>query len=267
MLMPRIAFSLLVIIVSLSVSVPGGETISLRLTGNWTSDKGSVGPLLQSVARELIPLFPDHGLPVIEVEQKGGPITLFKRGPNGEIRVKLASEGTLWAQYSFQFAHELGHIVCRYDPDEHSNKWFEESVCEMASLFVLRRMAVSWEKNPPFSHWADYRKSLKSYADDRLKKSALPPDQSLAAWYAERAEAFRKNATQRENNLVIAAALLPYFEEKPERWRAFWFLNVEKMTPAHGVEEYFAAWRKNCPEELRAVVTETAQRLGVTLRD
>lgn len=262
----RIALSLF-LAVSLCVCATGGETISLRLVGNWTSDKGSVAPLLQSVARELIPLFPEHGLPVIEVEQKGGPITLFKRGPNGEIRVKLASEGTLWAQYSFQFAHELGHIVCRYDDDNHSNKWFEESVCEMASLFVLRRMSESWEKNPPFAHWANYRTSLKSYADDRLKKSTLPAGQSLAAWYAERAEAFRKNAELRENNLVIAAALLPYFEEKPERWRAFWFLNVEKMTPAHGVEEYFAAWRKNCPEELKPVVTEVAVRLGVAVRE
>jgi hypothetical protein len=260
----RAGFFLLLL---LNACVAGGETISLRLVGDWTSDKGSVAPLLQSVAGELIPLFPEHGLPVIEVEQKGGPITLFKRGPNGEIRVKLASEGTLWAQYSFQFAHELGHIVCRYDDDNHSNKWFEESVCEMASLFVLRRMAVSWEKSAPFPNWAGYRASLKSYADDRLKKSALPAGQNLAAWYAERAESFRKNATQRESNLVVAAALLPYFEEKPERWRAFWFLNVEKMTPAHGVEEYFAAWRKHCPEELKPVVAEVAQRLGVALRD
>ncbi len=247
-----------------------GETLQLRLTGTWESDKGSVAPLLQSVAREFLPLFKnelgrDGALPVIEVEQKGGPITLFKRGPKGEIRVKLDSAGTLWSQYSFQFAHELGHILCRYDDDTHRNKWFEESICEMASLFALRRMTETWKTQPPFSNWKDYGPSLHKYAEDRIQKARLPAGVTLAAWYAERAEAFSKNATERDNNLVIANALLPYFEEQPERWAAVWFLNVETCTPAFTFADYLPAWRKNTPKDQQGIVDEVAKRLGVAL--
>lgn len=250
---------------SVTLLCNASDPLTLRLTGAWESDKGSVEPLLQSVAREFMPLFPDAKLPVIEVEQKGGPITLFKRGPKGEIRVKLDSAGTLWAQYSFQFAHELGHILCRYDDDTHRNKWFEESLCEMASLFALHRMAESWKTQPPFSNWKDYAPHLRKYADERTTKAQLPAGVTLAAWYAERAEAFSKNATQRDNNLVIATALLPYFEENPERWAAVWYLNVETHTPAFTFRDYLNAWRKNAPKNHHPVIDEIAKRLGVPL--
>ena len=247
-------------------SCQSGESLSLRLVGEWTSGKADAEKVLQSVAREFLPLFPEAELPVIEVEQKGGPISLFKRGPNGEIRVKLDTGGTLWAQHAFQFAHELGHILCRYEDEKHPNKWLEESICEMASLYALRRMEISWKTAAPYPNWTSYAPALRKYADERSTKGALPEGVTLAAWYAERAEAFNKNATNRENNLVIATALLPYFEEKPERWRAIWYVNVEKLTPAYGAREYLEAWRKNCPEELREVVTEVAKRLGVGIQ-
>jgi len=70
-----------------------------------------------------------HGAPVspILVEAKGGPIVLFRRGKNDEIFVRLDTGGYLWAQYSYQFAHEFCHILCRYDQDKTGNKWFEET--------------------------------------------------------------------------------------------------------------------------------------------
>lgn len=247
-----------------------GEPLQLRFTGTWESDKNSVAPLLQSVAREFLPLFKneferDGVLPVLEVEQKGGPITLFKRGPKGEIRVKLDSSGMLWSQYSFQFAHELGHILCRYDEDSHRNKWFEESICEMASLFALRQMSESWKTKPPFQNWKDYAPKLREYAEDRIGKARLPAGVTLAAWYAERAEAFSKNAIDRDNNLVIATALLPFFEEQPERWAAVWYLNIETCTPAFTFPDYLRAWRKNTPKDQQPVIDEIAKRLGIVL--
>lgn len=256
---------LVLILCAPTLMCTAGDALKLRLTGPWESDKGSVEPLLQSVAREFLPLFPDAKLPLLEVEQKGGPITLFKRGPNGEIRVKLNSAGTLWAQYSFQFAHELGHVLCRYDEDTHRNKWFEESLCEMASLFALHRMTESWKTAPPFPNWKDYAPHLRKYADERIAKAQLPAGTTLAAWYAERVEAFSKNATERDNNTVIAAALLPYFDENPERWAAVWYLNVETHTPAFTFRDYLTAWRKNTPRNLQPVVDEIAKRLGIAL--
>ena len=130
-----------------------------------------------------------HGFP-----SRPTPITLFKRGPNGEIRVKLNVEGRRWAQFSFQFAHEMGHIVCGFEEYPNPNAWFEETLCEVASLFVLGRMAESWKDRPPYPHWKDYAAALRKYREERMEGSALPKGTSLADWFREREASLRKDA-------------------------------------------------------------------------
>src|SRR5450759_2591810 len=76
--------------------------------------------------------------PPIEVSRGiSEPVTHFERGPSGEIRVELNVEGPYWAQFAFQFGHEMCHVLCEYGDYPNPNKWFEETLCETASLFVL----------------------------------------------------------------------------------------------------------------------------------
>ncbi len=70
-----------------------------------------------------------------------GPIVLFKKGENGEHLIKLATEKLHWAQYAYQFSHEICHVLCGYENDHQGNLWFEETLCETASLYCLRRMS------------------------------------------------------------------------------------------------------------------------------
>ncbi len=130
---------------------------------------------------------------------------------------------------TYQFAHELCHILCGYDQDPHPNRWFEESLCEAASLFVLRRSAETWKTRPPYPNWKDYAKHLRSYADDRIKNAPLPEGKTLAAWYRENAEALAKNAEDRPKNSIVAGQLLPLLEEDASRWESIAWLNTEKM--------------------------------------
>ena len=92
--------------------------------------RDTVEKVLQSTAAELWKYFPDRKLPPIIVQPRGGPITLFQRGPGGEIFIRLNTGQTYWSQYAYQFAHELCHVLCKYDRDKTGNKWFEESICE-----------------------------------------------------------------------------------------------------------------------------------------
>jgi hypothetical protein len=259
----RILFCLLLCLTF--APLQGGEAIRLKLLGEWSSGNDDAAALLRSVAREFEKLFPDAKLPLIEVEENGGPITLFQRGPAGEIRVKLDTGRRLWAQHAFQFAHELCHVHCRYDDDKHRNKWFEESLCELASLCMLRRMSESWKTDPPYENWKDYAPRLFEYAEERRKRAELKDGETLAGWYAARAEMFYKNAIDREANLVVATALLPLFEEDPDRWQAVWYLNVEHHTPAFTFRDHLAAWQRNAPEKHRAFIATIAARFGLSL--
>jgi len=232
----------------------------------WDAQIPDVEKVLRFAAAELWRHFPDRKLPPILVEPKGGPIVLFQRGPQGEYRVRLDTGGTLWAQYTYQFSHELGHILCDYDADENPCKWFEESVCEMASLFVLRRSAGTWKTSPPYPHWKDYAPHLKTYADDRIAAAPLPPGRTLAAFYRENAEAFAKSPTDRPKNTVVAGQLLPLFEKAPERWEAVGWLNREKIDRTWDFRRYLEAWHRNVPERHRAFVREVAGLFEIEIK-
>ena len=232
----------------------------------WNVDLDNVRAVLLAAAGELWKHFPERELKPIIVEPAGGPITLYARGPKGEYQVKLATGGLLWSQYTYQFAHELCHILCNYDDDPSRCKWFEETLCELASIFVLRRSAETWKEKPPYANWKDYAKALASYADDRIKGAPLPTGKTLAEWYKENADALAKDPVDRAKNTIAAVQLLPIFEKAPDHWEAVTWLNTEKMTEAHTFAEYLKAWRANAPEKHRAFIDEIAKALGLGLK-
>src|SRR5438132_1281700 len=136
----------------------------------------------------------------------------------------------------------MGNIVCGYADSPNPNKWFEETLCEAASLFVLGRMADSWKTRPPYPNWKDYAVSLQNYRDERLAAAGLPSGTTLAAWFREREPSLRKDGTQRELNLRMAAAILPLFEESPGRWAAVASLNAVHGGADRSFPDYLRDW-------------------------
>jgi len=233
----------------------------------WDASAADVEKVLHSAAAELWKHFPAHKLHPIHVQPKGGPIVLFKRGPKSEYIVRLDTGGTYWSQYSFQFAHEFTHILCGYREGDASNLWFEESLCELGSLYALRQMAETWKTQPPYDHWKSYAPRLADYAADRIKAAALPEKATLAQWYVEHAAALKKDATQRERNSVVAGALLDLFEKTPQSWEAIAYVNAKKGKTERSFEQYLADWHAAAPHGHRAFIRDVAQRFGIKLSD
>jgi len=232
---------------------------------DWGASLADVEKVLRSAAETLWVHVPQRRLAPIHVQPKGGPIVLFDRGAGGAYRVRLNTGRTYWSQYAFQFAHEFCHILCRYETTEKANKWFEESVCETASLFALRRMAEVWKTDPPYPNWRAYAPHLRSYAGNRTKDARLPADTTLADWYARHADHLRKEACDRPKNLIVASALLPLLEEKPARWAAVQYLNAGARSEQRSFEEYLADWRRHCPARHRPFVRQVADLFGIRL--
>ncbi len=231
----------------------------------WKADIQDVQHVLTSAAAELWRYFPERSLPPIIVAPQGGPIVWHRRGLNGEHYVQLGTGGAFWNQYAYQFAHEFCHILCGYRDDDQSNKWLEESLCELASIFAMRRMAETWAKTPPYPNWRDFAPTHRRYADERLKLGALPPDTTFAAWFGQNEAAMRKEPCLREKNSFVAAALLPLFEKQPEHWAAVTWLNAKPVREPRSLEQHLAAWRANCPEKHRPFITEIATVFGISL--
>jgi hypothetical protein len=222
--------------------------------------------VLESAGASLAGCVPGLDLPPIEVSRsKTSPIVLFQRGPKGEIRVRLNVEDRQWAQFAFQFGHEMGHVVCGYADYPNPNKWFEETLCETASLFVLGRMAETWTTRPPYPNWKDYAPSLRTYRDERAAKAKLPEGATLAAWFLPKEPSLRKDATQRALNLTMAAAILPLFEEAPERWAAVRTLNAVHGDASRSFADYLRDWSRSTPEPQRPIIAKIAERFGVAI--
>jgi hypothetical protein len=225
-----------------------------------------IAKVLQSAGGSLTAHVPGLKLPPIEVSRsKDSPIVLFERGPAGEIRVRLSAEDRRWAQFAFQFAHEMGHILCGYADYPNPNKWFEETVCETASLFALGRMGETWATAPPYPNWASYAPALRKYRDERTAAAGLPKETALADWFREREASLRKDGTQRELNLAMATALLSLFEEAPEAWAAVATLNKVRGDASRSFADYLRDWSRSAPERHRPFVAKVAERFGVAL--
>jgi hypothetical protein len=206
----------LALLVAPAAAQEAREPLVIRVAEKGWGDAApaDIEKVLRSAGEALTDRIPGLKLPPIEVSRSTDtPIALFQRGPGGEIRVKLNVEDRRWAQFAFQFGHEMGHVVCGYAEYPNPNHWFEETICEAASLFVLGRMAESWKTRPPYPNWKGYADSLKQYRDERLSKEALPEGTALADWFRPREASLRKDGTQRGLNLTMAIALLPLFEE------------------------------------------------------
>ena len=247
---------------------PSAKPLVIRVTRDAWGDAGveDITKVLESAGESLAVLFPDRKLPPIEVSRsKTNPISLFQRGPAGEIRVKLNVEGTHWAQFAFQFGHEMGHVFCGFADYPNPNLWFEETLCEAASLFVLGRMAETWKTRPPYPNWKDYAPALRKYRDERMEKEKLPEGATLAAWFRDQEASFRKDPGQRALNLKMAAAILPLFEEAPEHWEAVGSLNSVRGDASRPFAQYLRDWSRSSPEKHRAFIRAIAGRFGVSL--
>jgi hypothetical protein len=193
---------------------------------------------------------------LVEHNPSIGPIVLFDRGPNNEHQVKLSTKGLVWDQHSYQFAHEYCHIRTNYIKGNQKNKWFEETICELASLFTLRRMAENWAINPPYSNWRGYSSSLFTYAENRIidDKHKLPVDLDFQSWFENNLADLEKDQYIRESNSLIAIKLLKLFEENTKLWVAMKYYNTWNILESDNIYSSFIKWLTVLPDELKPCV-------------
>lgn len=210
----------------------------------------------------------------IRVVPRNAPRVLYERGHDGEYLIQLSARGDRWFQYVYQFSHELCHIFSGFDHKERrgdevasGNQWFEESLCETAALYTLKRLAVAWEDDPPARLWTGYGPTLAAYAEflQAQPHRRLPASRSLAAWYRDNRAELAADPYQREKNELMASALLPLFEQSPGSWRAIARLNADPASAAKDFPDFLADWYRACPAAEREPVRQTLALLGLPL--
>jgi hypothetical protein len=226
--------------------------------------------VLESAGRELWRFFPDYRIePIVVARGRGVPITLFQRNDRGEIVIRLNTEKTYWCQYAYQFAHEFCHVLCGFKAGYQGNKWFEETLCETASLYVVLAMSRTWRTSAPYAHWKDYRDSLRDYVDDirrRRDKVYEIYEKGLPAFYRAHRATLEKEPGSRELNGAMALTLLQLFEERPERWEAVRWLNSSPAREGDTFAAYLQKWHDAAPARHQSFVKKVADLYGVAIK-
>ena len=231
--------------------------------------EADIRAVLDSAGGELWRFFPGTKIePILVSRGHQGPITLYKRNDRHEIVVHLDTGKTFWSQYAYQFAHEFCHILCGYKQAYEGNKWFEETVCETASVFVMRAMARSWRTAPPYPNWKDYHDSLRDYADDVLRgrdKACEIFGRGLPEFYRAHKAALEKEPGSRELNGAMSIVLLHLLEERPQRWEAVRWLNASTPRDGDTLAAYFQKWHDAAPARHQPFVERIAESFGVSI--
>ena len=179
------------------------------------------------------------------------PRTHIRSSASDPFTIQLTAQGKLWAKCSYQFSHEFCHVLSGHERlKDNPNNWFHEAICELASVFTLRRMAERWPARPPYPNWVSYAVSLASYtvqapvASGHVSLLSGAIKQVLSSEENTLREASLRKAfgdfsqSDRDKIAVISHALLPIFESEPAGWNA-----VRNVPATKGpLTEYLADW-------------------------
>lgn len=197
---------------------------------------------------------------VVRFPGSKNPMTRFRVSAKDPFCIELSVRDRKWNQYAYQFAHEFCHVLSGYENlRDNPNNWFHESICELASLFTLRKMADRWLAAAPYPNWADYSPHLKNYAFNIIAhtKEYAPPDSEFINWLMSEEEELRNDARLRKKNAVVACRLLPLFEEQAQGWNA-----ITALPPSTArIAEYLADWKSLASSADKPFVEHVIKRL------
>lgn len=241
--------------------------------GGWGSgEPAEIGKVLASVAAEFPVPVADGARPPIRVLHRfGGPMIDYDRDRKGWVVVHLSARDDRWYQYVYQFAHEYCHLLAHFERKQHGgeiqrkHQWFEETLCETASLFALRRLAVKW-RDAPDAQLREAAPQLAQYLGQLLAEPQrrLPAGAERTTWYSQNREALEREPYLRESNELAATWLLPLFEQDPGRWAALAYLNpASPPLREQSFTDFLAAWSAALPPELKPLVAEIRAIFGV----
>ena len=229
----------------------------------------AIAPLLANTADQLthylrFPI-PETVIVVISSKDAKAPITLHREQETSPITVLLSATGGYWCQYIYQFAHEFCHVLSKYERlRANPNNWFHESLCELASIFVLKAMAVKWLTEPTFHGSQDYANKINSYVVDCMSRDGthLSAGETLSEWIVDKEAELRREPValenQRLNQSLIAYELLPLFESQPSGWNAVTCLPTSTAL----LREYLGQWHSRVETDDKRFVSHIAEAFG-----
>jgi hypothetical protein len=150
----------------------------------------------------------------------------------------LTAKDNYWCQWVYQFAHEYCHhlIDGSLSGDWSDMLWFEETVCELSSLYNLNKMADFCETNG--LNW--YVTHVKDYLNDLLNNNHYVLS-TKGGWYKEYESSLREIEYPRDLYNAMAVLMYSLFLENPNLWKLI--LNIGDIRKWSTIDDLFSHLR------------------------
>lgn len=155
-------------------------------------------------------------------------------------QIYLNIQENYWCQWIYQFAHEYCHhlINGKFTGETTGLTWFEESICELASMFQLSLFYSSWSQSHE-EYQTHYAPSLRDYLDALLSENPrLLSSASHPGWLQSWDSTLSGPESHQDYYNVIATKMFPLFVEHPYLWKIILHLGDSRQWKT--LDELFA---------------------------
>lgn len=252
---------------------------SLELGGSWKSSPAEAVLRVLSRMRDVslagVRLVSDRQPDKIRVDNhSSGPPAIWLHDDQPKVAWILVDIGTDdWCKLSYQFGHELGHVLCNSwnaQSQPHTPcQWLEESMVEAFSIRGLGLLAASWERDPPFAGNAAFAAAIREYRANLIKNYAgggvRTSDAEFASWFrASRSMLERSALSGIEGQLIVR--VVSELERDITCVEDLGALNRWPSRAGVPLDDYLKLWERSCievhtPGHLPALLTSL---LGVS---
>jgi hypothetical protein len=238
---------------------PSLLSVSLELAGSWKSSPADAVLRVLSRMREVslagVNLVSDRQPGEIRIDNHAsGSPAIWLHDDHTNVAWIIVDIGTDdWCKLSYQFGHELGHVLCnswdaRSQPHTPS-QWLEESMVEAFSIRGLGRLAASWESNPPFAGDSAFGAAIRSYRENLLKQygGGHESDAAIVEWFrTSRSQLERSALSGIEGPFIVR--IVSELEADSGCVEDMGALNRWPQRSEVPVEDYLKLWEKSCAE-------------------
>lgn len=166
--------------------------------------------------------------------------------------ILLSAKDRKWDKYTYQFSHEYCHHLINIVPLRNLNGafWFEETICELASLYCLKKNEVLWNIKPPYENWRSYSLVYAGYFDATVSDRDNLTG-SIGQYIRKKLPLVERPEYERKIYLTIAYHILDLFWKYPILWNIILFF---RCTNYKNKEQYINFY--DFLDELESVIPD-----------
>jgi hypothetical protein len=240
---------------------PSLMSAPLELAGIWNGSPTNavlrVVTRMREVSLTRVRLVSDRQPARIRIdEHQSGPPAVWLHSDHPDTAWIIVDVGPRdWCKLSYQFGHELGHVLCNsWQVDSKPrppSQWIEESMVEAFSIRGLGLLADSWERNPPFAGDSAFSGSIRQYRQNLITNYAgaggAKSDREIASWYMSNLPALERSALSGiEGPFIIR--IVGELENDIACVEDLGALNRWPERSGLALHDYLSLWQKSCAE-------------------